>query len=50
MGWKYECGTYFHEGDRWTTGYMGDSLLGALRYLRWARRNNPGRAYRLVIR
>jgi len=50
MGWKYEVETWMYERGEWATGYMGDSLIAAIRSILEVRRREPGRAYRLVIR
>jgi hypothetical protein len=53
MGWKYETEVYMFENTKnegWVTHYRGNSLLKAIQSVRWMRRTEPGRAYRLVIR
>lgn len=51
MGWKYETEIYMYEDEgEWVTGYMGNSLFKAVRSVLRLRKENPGRAYRLVIR
>lgn len=52
MGWKYEVETYYYENSRpdWETSYQGDSLWRAVRALLKARKAEPGRCYRLVVR
>lgn len=51
MGWKYETEIYMHEGNpQWVTAYMGNSLFTAVRTILRLRKDNPGRAYRMIIR
>jgi hypothetical protein len=50
MGWRYECELYMHDDGGWKDGYQGNSLILAVRWILWARREWPNRAYRLVIR
>lgn len=50
MGWKYETEVFIYEEDKWKTGYMGNSLIGAVRSIFKLRKLNPGRAYRIIIR
>ena len=51
MGWKYEVETFFYEEDGiWKTGYVGNSLFGAIRGILKHRKEFPGRCYRLIIR
>lgn len=50
MGWKFEVETFFYEDNNWKTGYMGNSLFGAIRGILRHRKHYPGRCYRLVIR
>jgi hypothetical protein len=50
MGWKYETEIFMYEEDRWTTGYMGDSLIAAVRSILKMKKQEPGRAYRIIIR
>jgi len=50
MGWKYETEVFIYEDALWKTGYMGDSLIAAIRSVLKLRKLHPGRAYRLIIR
>lgn len=50
MGWKFETEVFIYEENKWKTGYMGNSLIKAVLSIRRLRKDNPGRAYRIIIR
>lgn len=55
MGYKYEVEVFIYERRAsrqagWEARYQGNSRIGAELALWKARRSEPGRAYRLIVR